>query len=571
MKSVKFGISFCLLVLVAACGTAKKTVDAPAQSLVDSPYIEKFHEAVRLKTRGQNKEAIASFEQCLTLKPTADGVCYALSQLYLNENNPEKAATYIQRAAQLDPANIWYTEELAFMLVERKNYPEALKAFEKLVKHEPRNVEWMYNYAECLVKAGKQAEAIKALEKTEDLVGKNPEIAVEKFNLYLQMKQADKGLAELEKARKLFPNDPHLLGTLVEYYFHVRQEQKGIELLEQLGVASPENGRVQLALADIYRQQGKKKQAYAALKQAFECEDVSLDNKMKVLIALHDANKTLDPEAYALVERVVAQHPNEAKSHSIRGDYMLRAGNNPEALVSYRKALEYNKNQYPIWNQVMMMEYQSGAFEQLYTDSKACLELFPTVPTVFLLNGIGAVQTKRYTEAIETLDAGKELVVNDNELMSEMYAQLGEAYFGAKNYTVGIENYEQALKIAPKSLLIKNNYAYRLALAKQQLNRALELINENLTQNDQSSHYNDTKGLILFQQGNYQDALSWFQKAAAISPNDKLIVEHIGDAYLQLNEKEKALEYLQKAKVLGSTNKTLDKKIEKKEYHEPIY
>lgn len=571
MKHVKFGIFLSVLLVVSACGTAKKSVDTGTQSLIDGAYIEKFHEAVRLKIRGQNDEAIASFEECLTLKPTADAVCYALSELYLKKQNLAKSAQYIEQAAQLDPSNIWYTEEFAFMLFEQKKYPEALKVFEKLVKHEPRNVEWMYSYAECLVKVGKTSEAIKALEKTEELVGENPEIAVEKFKLYLQLKQADKGLEVLNNARKKFPNDPQLLGTLVEYYFKAGKDQKAIELLEDLAKASPENGRVQLVLADIYRQQGKKKLAFETLKRAFECDDVSLDSKMKILISLHDSSKKLDPEAYELMERVVAQYPTEAKAHSIRGDYMLRAEKNAEALKSYKKALEYNKNQYPIWNQVMMMEYQASEFESLYADSKACLELFPTIPTVFLLNGISAIQTKRYPEAIEILEAGKELVTKDKELEAEMYAQLGEAYFGNKNYSAGVENYEHALTLDPGSLLIKNNYAYRLALAKQQLNRALTLINENIAQNDQSSHYNDTKGFILFQQGNYPEALVWFQRALTISPNDKLIVEHIGDAYLQLNDKEKAIDYLKKAKELGSTNRNLDKKIEKKEYYEPTY
>lgn len=96
-------------------------------------------------------------------------------------------------------------------------------------------------------------------------------------------------------------------------------------MLEKLTLASPENGRAHLAMADIYRQQKKQKEAYAELKKAFVCEDVDIDTKMKILINIHETSYKIDPEVYELVDLVVQQHPEEAKAHSIRGDYMLRA------------------------------------------------------------------------------------------------------------------------------------------------------------------------------------------------------------------------------------------------------
>lgn len=561
-----------LLVLVTACGTTKKGSKETKQfSAANYPYIEKFHEGVRLKARGQINEAIAQFEQCLLIKQDDDAVYYALSELYLMKNDQLKSAEYIQQAAKLDPNNIWYTQEMAYMSFERGNFQEAVKNFEKLVKYEPRNVEWLYGYAECLVKVGKTVEAIKALDKTEDQVGKHPELSIQKFKLYVEIKQVDKGIQEIEAARKQFPDDPQLLATLVDYYFQNGNETKAIAMLEELVKASPENGRAHLALADVYRQQGKQAKAYEQLKMAFQCEDVDIDTKMKILINIHEASFKIDPEVYDLVDLMVTQYPEEAKAHSIRGDYMLRAAKETEALKSYKEALKFDKSQYPIWNQVMIMEYQNGNYADLFDDSKVCLEYFPTIPTVYLLNGVSAVQLKKYEEAIAVLEAGKELVVNDKSLESEIYGQLGEAYFGLKNTISGKENYEKALKIDSKSSLIKNNYAYRLALAKVDLDRAALLIDEVLKEDGEVAHFVDTKGFILFQQGKYSDALILFEKAYKLKPSDKIIVEHMGDGNVKAGDKDKAVEFWRKAKELGSTNKNLDKKIEKKEYYEPIY
>lgn len=570
MRLIRYIAVVSCLTLVACKSTKNAQKDDQVFSAADYPYIEKFHEGVRLKARGQVTEAIAQFEACLLIKQNDDAVYYALSELYLMKEDLTKSAEYIQKAAQLDPKNSWYTQELAYMYFERGNYAESLKNFEKLVKSEPRNVEWLYGYAECLMKEGKTAEAIKALDRTEEQIGKHPDLTIQKFNLYVQIKQAEKGIQEIEAMRKQFPEDPNLLATLVDYYFQTGQEKKAVEMLEKLTLASPENGRAHLAMADIYRQQKKQKEAYAELKKAFVCEDVDIDTKMKILINFHETSYKIDPEVYELVDLVVQQHPEEAKAHSIRGDYMLRAEKEEEALISYKEAIKYDKKQYPIWNQILIMEYQDAKFEELYQDSKECLEYFPSIATVYLLNGVGAVQTKRFEDAIAILEAGKDLVANDKEMEAEMFGQLGEAYFYQKKNDLGKENYEKALVLDPASSLLRNNYTYRLALAKIDLDHALELI-ESIVGSGETAHFVDTKGFILFQQGKYADAMTLFENAYKSQPSDKIVVEHMGDAYFKTGNKDKALEFWMKAKELGSTNKNLDKKIEKKEYYDPNY
>ncbi|MBP6090083.1 MAG: tetratricopeptide repeat protein [Crocinitomicaceae bacterium] len=561
----------CALLLVS-CGTVKK--NAPASVVVsaaDYGYIQHFHEGIRYKTTGQFDEAIRAFEQCLAIKQTDDAVYYALSQIYLGKKELAKSADCIQKAAKIDPTNIWYAEELAYMFVEQKKYAEANVQFEKLIKNEPRNVEWMYSYAESLAKDGKWNDAIKALTKTEDLVGAQPELTIEKFRLYIQAKQTDKALNELLSARKKSPNDPQLLGTLVEFYFQTGNEEKGILLLEDLVKVSPENGRAHLALADIYRQKNERTKSMEQLKLAFSCEDVDFEMKMKILITLLETAKTIDQSVMSLVDQLVINNPTQAKAHSIQGDFYLRQNKENEALYAYKKALEFDQNQYPIWNQVLLMEYQSGAFEILYNDSKKCLELFPTIPTIYLLNGVSAVQLKKHQEAIDILKVGKESVVNDPSIEAEMLGQIGEAYFCLNQVELGKENYKAAIAKDPQSLLLRNNYAYRLALAKIDLEYAYKLAKEISEMNPKSVHFIDTKGFVLFQMGNFTQALNLFELAYTEDATDKLINEHLGDAYFFDGDIPKAVEMWERALKMGATNKNLPKKITNKKYYDPIF
>ncbi len=132
------------LFLITACGTEKEVIKQPTVSKTDHPYIQAFHEGLRFKTKGRLDEAIAKLEYCLTVRTDDDAVYYALSKLELQRDNPEKSSEYILKAAEIDPVNAWYIQELAYMYFEREDYSNAVVNFKKLVEIEPKSIDWLY-------------------------------------------------------------------------------------------------------------------------------------------------------------------------------------------------------------------------------------------------------------------------------------------------------------------------------------------------------------------------------------------------------------------------------------------
>lgn len=557
--------------VLAACHPTKEVAVAHEVSAADYPYIEKFHEGVRLKAKGQLPEAIQAFDFCYAQNPNDDAVAFALAQCYLLQKNQSKAAEYTEKAAKLDPKNIWYTQELAYMYFEQGRLEDAAKCFEKMVDAQPQNIDWLFGYAEVLKRLGKKQEAIKAYDDMETELGVLPDLAIQKFELYVQLKQDEKGIAELEKARKLYPDEINLIGTLVDYYFQTRQIDKAKNMLVELVKADPQNGRASLALADLYMRENNKKEAYRYFKAAFLGEGVDPETKMQVLLTFHEQQFQIEPEVFELAELMIAKHPDNAMSYSVQGDLFLKNNEEEEALASFREALKYDESKYPIWYQVLMLEYQLGRYQELYKDARACSALFPTLANVQLLYTIACVQTDRFQEAIDAADIGKELVVNDPVTEAEFYAQKGEASFGLGNTAIGTESFEKALSLDPKNQLTKNNYAMRLALANYNLPKALQLIDEVITQYPNQAPFSDTKGVVLFQQGKYPEAFRFFELANQLQPNDRNYVEHLGDAHFKMGDTQLAVDHWKKAKELGSVNKSLDKKIQNKTYYAPVY
>jgi len=219
----------------------------------------------------------------------------------------------------------------------------------------------------------------------------------------------------------------------------------------------------------------------------------------------------------------------------------------------------------------LIMEYQAKAFDDLYKDGNECTSLFPTNTTVSLLYGVAANQIGKYNEAIDILSIGIEMVINDKRMEAEFQGQLGEAYFGISDFKKGKEHYAKAIQMDAFSSLLKNNYAYRLALAKIDLDLATSLSQQAIIASPNHAQFIDTYGFVLFQMGEYSKAKVEFEKALTFDENDKSVVEHIGDAFFKTGNVQEAIIWWEKAKTLNSSNKNLEKKIQEKKYYEPQF
>lgn len=565
-------LQIALVLVLVGCATQKtstKNTESGAVSGKDYPYIEKFYKALRLKANGRLDEAADLLNQCLEIRQDNDAVYYALSQIELMRGNDDRSAEHIEKAAKLDPNNTWYVQELAYMYFERGNYEAAVLNFKKLVEKEPRNIDWLYGYAEALSKAGKFTEAVAALNKTEERTGPHPELTLQKYRLYVGAGKMAEGETELLKGLDKFPMEPAIIANLVDHYFRTRQEAKAVNMLEKLVEADPNNGRAHLALADIYIRQNKMDGAEKELLKAIPATDADIDSKMKLLIDFYDKITDVSPAILDGMDQLVLTYPDQAKPYSIKGDFLLKAGKDELALDAYRKALSFDRNQYAIWNQVLVMSYQMGLFEDLYSDSKKCMEYFPTISTVYLLNGVACNQLKKFKEAEEVLLTGVELAGSEKAMKAEFYGQIGEAAFGQRSFADARISYQKAMELAPNSNLIKNNYAYRLAYYNRDLELAESLILQVFQNGGEQAQYLDTYGFILMRKGKLDEALNELEKANNLLKDDKLILEHLGDIYAQKGNTIKALEFWKASQNAGNKDENLTRKITDKKYYAP--
>ena len=551
--------------MIASCANLKKK-----QKGHDATYINSFHEGVRFKLNGQDQEAIDKFNACLVIDEKDDAAHFALAQIYLNQEKLDQAAFHTLKASDIDPKNEHYQSELAFMYVELKKFPDAIAVFEKLLKKTPNNPTYYAGAAECYAQLGDVKKGLDLLTRLENNLGANSGIAIEKFKLLVSVKRDEEAINVLKEAKKKFSGEPMIIANLVDYYLQHKRYQEGFELLKELVAVDPTNGMALLMLGDMQMQSGDSKNGLQNLKAAIKSEGPSIDQKMNILMALQ-GQEVMDPDMESLVQYMCKKYPKDTKAHSISGDYYFKVNQFVQAIESYKAAVACDPNVYPIWNQILLLEYEFQQFDSLAIDAEKCIGFFPTQALPYFVLGTALNQQGNFQKSLNTLQTGIEYVLKDTDLKAEFYGQIGEAEFGMNHTKEAITAFEKSLNLSANNF-VKNNYAYQLALHELDLTKAAQMIDEVLVLFPNEVRYLDTKGFILFQQGKYVEAKRFLDRACgSVECNDKLYAEHMGDILFMLGNKMEAMSYWMRAKELGSANKMLNEKITQKKYAKPVF
>lgn len=570
-----------IIFLAAACKTSKQgtsttpgTASSKEKGLSEQDQVKfgaMFVDACKERMKGNVEVAENIFRECLKIDPNSSAVKYELGNIYRFNGMYDNALKYAKDCANQDVKNEWYQLLYIECLHNKRQYAAAADIYSRLVKNYPERPEFYEGLAAEYMYGGNYDKSYKTYDDIEKRFGKNEVFTLNKIKLLKQQKKTGEAEAELKSLIQTDPTEARYYTYLAEFYQETSQNDKAIATYEQILKIDPNNPMVHLALADYYKQQNNKEKFNQEVKTAFENPDLDVDAKLKILISYYEYTEQYPeyiPQAYELCEIMVKIHPSAAESHSIYADFLARDKKMKEACIEYSKAARLDKSRFKIWNKVMYMQYDLGQFDSLGVYSAEAMELFPNQPNPYFFNGVANLQLKQYQKAVSALHDGLEFVYNDNALLMQFYANLGDAYNYLKEYDKSDKTFDDALKVDPDNTYILNNYAYFLSLRKQNLEKAEKFSRRSNELSPNNRSYIDTYGWILYQLGKYQEAEEWLGRAAKIGAKNAVILEHYGDALYKVNKKEEAVSYWKEAKAAGQGSELLDKKIAEKKLYE---
>jgi Flp pilus assembly protein TadD len=129
-----------------------------------------------------------------------------------------------------------------------------------------------------------------------------------------------------------------------------------------------------------------------------------------------------------------------------------------------------------------------------------------------------------------------------------------------------VERLKKVIKINPEHADALNYLGYSYAEKGIHLDEAYSLVKKALALKPDNGYIMDSLGWVYFKSGKYEEALKVLLKAAETVKNDPVVLEHLGDVYDKLGQKEKArvswgksIEFQQK-----SEDEDLKARVEKK-------
>ena len=434
---------------------------------------------------------------------------YALqSELSLRENDATEAKRWVHRLesrAPHSPLVLFYKARQS--LLEKKE-DEAIRYLQQ--------VDSAYEYIPAQVLLARMLISKKSYEQAEEklniLVSKHPdndEIKKLLSSLYMETNRYDLALKTLPAAGQANgSSDPELQWLRGRALFSMGSRDAGLSMLEKAVADRPENYSYVMQLARAYIIEGHKDKAINVLNTLPESVGSERDGLLVLVSVIGKTKEGGENELKALL----SNHPNDAGLHSAAAALIQKAGELDLASSLYEKAIKLDPKSIEAFIGLAGIKVQKKEYKSAENYLSKVLSLEPkntkaalTLAAVYLLE-------KDKTKARKQL----ELIISNDPASIE-------ARFLLANIDLSNKDYVSARKFIEQAVVASGDNGY--------------VINQ--------------AGNIFYEAQQFDDALSYFERATALGVS----VANISSAktFLALGRKSEARKKLEVAATLPET------------------
>ena len=549
-------ILFFLFILPAFADKKKKTENI--QELDEKTRLEfdySFMEGVRSKITGDYQAAIGWFDNCLKILPSSSVAKYEIAGILTAGEDYNGALQLAREAVAGNPDNMWYKILLANILQKKAMIEEACNVYADIIAKYPNKEEFYLIEAELYISVEKWQKAIEVFDRYEQQNGITEPVSIEKIKLYTKLDDVKKASNELLKLIRKFPDKSEYLSLLAELYFNYNQDKKGLQILDRILKAEPDNGFVHFYLADYYRSKKELKEADRHTKEALVSDKIENGYKIQYILKLilnPDTTLTSDSQLDNYMNLLMQKYSDDLSVRALHSDFLKKDHKLAEARNELEYILSKDKNNYLIWEELLLMCNEMGDTTCMYRHGIEAIKYFQEQPLPYALSGIALMMQKQFAEALPLFEKGVELTDDKPELRSQFYSYLADCYYNLDSVERAFKMFDEVLKINPNDILVLNNYAYYLSLRNERLALAEKMSSQAVAMESDNATYLDTYAWVLYKRGEYSQA-RYYIKLAIEKDKDPsgVLYEHYGDILYRSGEHQEALKMWKKAAEMG--------------------
>ena len=357
--------------------------------------------ATLLQAQGQYDKAIESYKNILILAPNNYEANLYLAQCYEAQNNSQQAleqykklknlrpdeAEFTQKVNELtrlamSPEDIYnhvrmynnpdkyYVNELykkAYEAHNKQDYTTAMRYYTLIKQVDPEREEVYENLALCYAQQKDYAKAQEILSEAKEKFPENKSVSKLISDIksnsdaeILENAYKAYNVGSYLRAIELYSSVPETTETLLgiaSAYQGLKQEDKALEYYEKAFETEPKNSDIAYSIGAIYAnmQNYDKAKIYfeksvqlnpnntLAKESVLDMNDVISQNSVVEAVKLIDSQKYED--ALVLLNKALIANPKNPDAYYYKGSIYDAQNKSQLAIDSYKKSLEYNKNQ----------------------------------------------------------------------------------------------------------------------------------------------------------------------------------------------------------------------------------
>ena len=553
------------LLLVSICSLAEDTVS--------TSYDAFFLEAMIQRQKGNNDAAFDLLRHCIKLNPQAAEAYYYLAQYYQILRNDSLANRNYLKAVELEPDNATFLETVGQMYISQQNYEKAISVVEQLYQQDKSREELLEMLFTLYQQTDNTDKAIETLERMEAGEGKSERLSYAKSDIYTKMGNKQAAIAEMKALADQYPNDLNYKGLYADMLLRNDEEQQALKIYQDILAEEPENTRAQVSLRSYYRVQGETEKVDSMTELILLNKHTTNDQRillMRQMVTDSERDGGDSTRVLEMFHKLLAQPQQDADIATLCAAYM-DLKKMPQDSV--RAMLELVLRIAPD-NAAARLQLVSYAWDRKDQDEVIALcqearQYNPEEMAFYYYQGMAYYQKDNHDKALEAFQNGIGVINEDSNpaIVSDFYAVMGDLLHQKGLTREAFEAYDSCLQWKEDNIMCLNNYAYFLSELGEQLNKAEQMSYKTVKAEPKSPTYLDTYAWILFMQKRYAEAKIYIEQALQNDTDSSAVItEHAGDIYIQNKDVDRAVELWQQALAKDPKNKILIRKIKQRKY-----
>ena len=491
-------------------GSGKLNLQADALSQANALYTKAILSLEDSKNNIQGP--LDLLRQVSTLQPHFADAQVEVANLLLQLGQIEGALAQLQAATLANPHSVEIEAALAYVQHLRGQNEEAVRLGKDTLTKTPTQPTAMRVLLEV---AGEQEDLSGGVLHIEDILRANDSSVPASAWLTLAKLYVD-----VARTNPHPPNAETLSRTLLPIY-------------QEAAAKPPPEVETLTLLSDNYRDLGRKREALKTAEQAEKIDPANVD----VLLRCADLETDLGEKTAALkhYETVYGLSPGLTGLRDTLSNLYL---DNQRFEDAARLACPIEP-----YLQIAGAALAHNELTKAAATLTAAQKRFPDSAKIRFYEAIQHRSEKNYPAALACLEQTRSLAIGPEAAVLDVYFYLECAatmqLAGEKDRFAA--TLHEGLQKFPNSADLMNELAYFWAEEGTHLTEALALSKRAAELDPENGPIQDTRGWVSFQMGDAKDALPFLQRAAILTNNDPVVLQHLGDTYLKLGLRSDAI------------------------------